>query len=108
MTAEFGWARLVDWETAFKTEEEEPEPKWLVEPFLERGQLSALYGVTGSGKSLLVQDICGALATGRSLLGYPPAAPQIVLYLDFPNNLDGILERYPGNFRENAADLARR
>jgi hypothetical protein len=101
------WARLVDWEELFGGKED-PEPRWLAEPFLERGQLSALYGVTGSGKSLLVQDIAGALATGRSVLGYPPAAAEIVLYLDFENNGDDLIERYRDNFGYTAADLSGR
>ena len=90
---DLSWASLIDWQKAFSGDQE-PEISWLAEPFLETATLNAVYGGMKTGKSLLVQDIAAALASGRSVLGNPPAAPVHVLYLDFENNLDVIVERY--------------
>jgi hypothetical protein len=92
MSEDLSWARLIDWNRAFYGEPE-PEPRWLVEGFLEHGTVNSLYSEVKSGKSYLVQDIAAAKAAGRSVLGYPESAPEPVLYLDFENSLELITER---------------
>lgn len=87
------WANLIDWDKAFG-DGTEPDIRWLVENFIQAGSLSALYGGMKTGKSLIMQDVSAALATGRSVLGLPPArVPMPVLYLDYENQIELITER---------------
>lgn len=46
-----------------------PQRKWLIENWLPRGCVTALYGDGGVGKSLLMQQLMTALAVGKSFLG---------------------------------------
>lgn len=46
-----------------------PERQWLIDDWLPRGYVTALYGDGGVGKSLLTQQLITALATGKSFLG---------------------------------------
>ncbi|GAB4165598.1 MAG: hypothetical protein Tsb006_5110 [Rickettsiaceae bacterium] len=46
-----------------------PERKWLIENWLPRGFVTALYGDGGVGKSLLTQQLMTALAIGKPFLG---------------------------------------
>ncbi|PCJ28758.1 MAG: hypothetical protein COA94_03465 [Rickettsiales bacterium] len=48
---------------------EPPKRQWLIEDWLPRGYVTALYGDGGVGKSLLAQQLMSALATGQSFLG---------------------------------------
>jgi hypothetical protein len=86
------WARLVDWDAAFG-DDTEPDIEWLVEGFIKAGSLNALYGDMKVGKSLIMQDVSAGLATGRSVLGLPPALAVPVLYLDWENSLEDITAR---------------
>jgi len=45
------------------------------------------------GKSLIMQDVSAALATGRSVLGLPPQERVPVLYLDWENSVEDITSR---------------
>ena len=46
-----------------------PERQWLIDDWLPRGYVTALYGDGGVGKSLLTQQLITALAAGKSFLG---------------------------------------
>ncbi len=87
MTGDWSWAGLVNWDEAFRIDQDEPETRWLVEGFLQAGSSNAIYGDMKAGKTLLLQDVAAGLATGRSVLGLPPQQRCRVLYLDFENHL---------------------
>jgi AAA domain len=53
----------------------------------------SLVGQGAVGKSLLIFEIAMALATGRSVLGYPPADPIRVLYIDMENPVSEAYKR---------------
>jgi len=94
----------LDWTAVL--EGEQPEPNWYAEPLIEAGTLVALYSPAKAGKSLLLLDICAALAAGRSVLGNPAREPVRVLYLDAENTRADLAERLRG-MGYAPADLAR-
>lgn len=71
-----------------------PDIDWLVPEFIARGQSYSLVSQAKEGKSLLIQDACAAISCGRSALGQPAQAPANVLYVDWENTLDDLVERY--------------
>jgi len=50
-------------------QENPPERDWIIDNWLPRGYVTALYGDGGIGKSLLAQQLITALAVGKSFLG---------------------------------------
>jgi hypothetical protein len=59
-----------------------PEPDWLVDGLVPRGgRLVSLSGLTNTGKTFLVLDLCLALATGSEWFGRTTAGPVDVLFL---------------------------
>ena len=46
-----------------------PKREWIIDEWLPRGYVTALYGDGGVGKSLLAQQLMACLATGKSWLG---------------------------------------
>jgi hypothetical protein len=83
--APLDWASV--WETAHT------EVQWLAEPLVEAGTSVALYSAPKVGKSLLVLDVCAAMASGRPVLGKPAGEPRRVLYLDAENTTADLVER---------------
>lgn len=81
----------LDWHETFANASLDPE--WLVPDLFEAGGCYALYSPAKAGKSLLTLDMVAALATGRSVLGHPPAAPVPVLYVDHENSHRDIVQR---------------
>ena len=47
-----------------------PPMEWLIPDWLPKGEVGAIYGDGGLGKSLLVQQLMTALATGKDWLGH--------------------------------------
>jgi AAA domain len=93
----------IDWHRAFERLPEDVD--WLVPDFLVRGLLYALISPAKAGKSLLMQDVAAALATGRSALGHPAQGPMHVLYVDHENSRDDLTERL-GDMGYGPEDLA--
>lgn len=81
----------LDWQEVLSGDFSEPD--WLCEPLIERGTSVAIYSAPKAGKSLLLQEVCAALATGRALLGNSARDPERVLYLDQENTRQDIGER---------------
>ena len=104
MNADLSWARLLDWDRAFGSTEPEVID-WVVEGFIERRKLIAVYGDMKVGKSLLAQDVAAAVATGRPVLGLPPQRAETVLYLDFENDESLVTDRYRDKMGYTAAEL---
>ncbi len=77
---------IVDWESAFADESEE---LWLVPGLICDERSHAIYADAGLGKSLVLLEICAALASGKSALGLPPIEPMTVLYFDHENTVKG-------------------
>ena len=99
---------------------DEPEPEWIVEPFLVGGSSLMLYGRQGSGKSTIAYQLAHALATGEPWLNFPvwKAGPTVYLQFDMPRyEWSMLLHRaqhaFPVgpsmhfNFRETDNDLGR-
>lgn len=68
--------------------DETPE-QWFVPNLLCEGRAHGCPAPSGIGKSLLWQDVAAGLASGGSVLGYPPKDPIRVLYLDHENTPKG-------------------
>lgn len=81
----------LDWSTVWSQAQD--EIAWLAEPILERGRLYSMFSRAGVGKSLLLLEICAALASGRPVLGNPARDPVTVLYVDLENAATDLVER---------------
>jgi hypothetical protein len=81
----------LDWRRAFDGVADDIE--WLVDDFLVRGSSYSLVSTAKAGKSLMVQDVAAALATGRRAFGHAPRPAVHVLYIDHENTRDDIVER---------------
>lgn len=84
-------AMLIDWQ-AFWAQDHADE-QWLAWPLLPAGRQVALYAPAKIGKSLIMLDLCAALASGRSILGGKPGPPRHVLYVDYEMTQGDLLER---------------
>lgn len=84
-------AMLIDWD-AFWAQDHADE-QWLAWPLLPAGRQVALYAPAKAGKSLVMLDVCAALAAGRSILGGKPTPPRHVLYVDYEMTQGDLLER---------------
>jgi hypothetical protein len=85
----------VDWEAAWQAQPDEVE--WLHDPMLERGTVNAMFALPGTGKSLIAQEICLALAR----------AGHVVVYIDDENRVTDLVERYQA-FGASPGELAGR
>ncbi len=70
-----------------------PEPEWLVEPVIPAGRATSIISQAKAGKSLLLLELCVAVATGRPFLGQPSGPPRKVLYVDYEMTVDDLRER---------------
>ena len=66
---------VIDWQE-FWLQDHKAED-WLCEPFLPRGRAIALYAGAKTGKSLLVLEMCAAIATGRPI--FQPRRPLQII-----------------------------
>ncbi len=82
---------LVDWSTIWGAVAAGED--WLVEPLLPARRATVTYSPAGAGKSLLALDVAVRLATGARVLARPAGAPAEVLYLDFEQTEDDLIER---------------
>lgn len=57
------------------------EPEWLVDDILTRGDLSLLYGASGSGKSFLATHVALGVCRGEEVLGHKIMRPGGVVYI---------------------------
>lgn len=74
---------IIDWHELWANEDVE---EWIVEPLLPARRLVALYSAPKVGKSLLLLELCCAIATGRDVLSVSIDRPRRVLYVDFEND----------------------
>ena len=65
--------------------------EYLVEPYLPKGMLSILGGVSGVGKTSLALDLCAKLSRGRSPFGGGETTPRPILYLTAENDPNKVL-----------------
>lgn len=74
--------------------EEDPEPKWMVEPLIEYGRQIAIYSQAKTGKTLLSWDIVLGLVTGAKDF-WGQSLPQVrVLYIDKENTKRDVREKF--------------
>lgn len=83
----------IDWERLYTGMGDEPEHRWLVEPFLAAGRAHALYAPAKVGKSLLALHVAAAVATGRGALDQQAGPRRPVVYVDYEMSPDDVLER---------------
>lgn len=81
----------VDWEKAFA--EQPDDIPWLIEPILEEGRYYSLFSREKMGKSLLSLELAASIAAGRPVMGNPATSPMDVVYLDFENTEEDLVER---------------
>lgn len=82
----------VDWASVMDDLERPVE--WLVEPLIERGQLVSMYSEPKAGKSLIMQEVSAALASGKPVLGNSGRTPVRVLYCDMENTRQDLHDRF--------------
>jgi hypothetical protein len=68
-------------------------PKFLIEGLLARDKTNILYGPGGTGKSLLALRIGGSVTTGESCFGFNVLDTGNVLYLDWEDDADEMIDR---------------
>ena len=67
---------------------------YLIEPWLAPASITQVYGYSGHGKSLFVQNAMASLASGRKYFGcFEITKPSKVLYLDFEMGMSTIARR---------------
>lgn len=57
------------------------EPEWLIDDLLTRGDLSLVYGASGSGKSFFTTHLAMAVVRGDEVLGHKVLKPGGVVYI---------------------------
>lgn len=83
----FAWVSLADLD-----ENPPPAREWVLQDWLPRGSVTALFGQGGAGKSLLAQQLITAAACGDHFLGIPTArGPAIGLFCE--DDVDEIRRR---------------
>ena len=70
---------------------------YLVQPYLPRGMVSILGGVSAAGKTSLALDVGARLTRGAACAGHPAAAPATVLYLTAENDPNKVLRPRRGH-----------
>ncbi len=78
------------------------EPKWLLEPYFQRGKGTLIQGEPDAGKTAFLCAIAAAVSSGQPVLGLPVQTPGTVLLLsgeDDPHILSGRIEADGGDLR---------
>ena len=81
----------IDWEKFWL--QDHSEEQWLCEPLLAKGKQHAIYAGAKTGKSLVMLEICAALATGRAVLKQAAGKPIRILYVDYEMTAADVQER---------------
>lgn len=76
-------------------------PRWLIEPYIQKGKGTMVQAEPGVGKTAFVCAIAACVSAGKPLLGIPVQDPGHVLMLSVEDDL-GILR---GRLEANGADL---
>lgn len=63
-------------------------PRWLLRPYIERGNASVLFAMGGTGKSLFAMACAVSVASGHPILGVDPDDSGPVLYLDWESDAE--------------------
>ena len=74
-------------------EHTDTDAEWLVEPIIAAGRQHAIHAGAKTGKSLLLLEMCAALATGRKILERPTSEPVDVLYVDYEMSPADLMDR---------------
>jgi hypothetical protein len=64
------------------------QPRWYLEPYLERDGFTIAYADGGTGKSVIALALAYTMATGIKVLGRLDAPPAPVLYMDWETSAD--------------------
>lgn len=85
---------LINWRDFWSGDR--PQPEWLCEPFLQRGQQITLYSEPKAGKTLLTWDLCAGMSLGLPTLGRAEAGtgPLSILYIDKENTEDDVYLKF--------------
>ena len=86
--------RLIKMSDAQDLADKSDAREFLVEPWLSPASITQVYGYSGHGKSLFVQNAMASLASGRKYFGcFEITKPSKVLYLDFEMGMSTIARR---------------
>ena len=85
----YDWFQPLVWSELDQT----PTVEVVIPDLLYRGESGSLVGQGGTGKSLLMFDICVSLALGLPVLGAPAREPMTVIYIDMENPQQQLVER---------------
>lgn len=66
---------------------------WLVEPLIAKGRQHAIHAGAKTGKSLVLLELCAALATGKAIFDRPAGGPVHVLYVDYEMSQADLYDR---------------
>jgi hypothetical protein len=87
------WVQPLDM-TEFLSTDGDDGSDWLIEPVVPAGAAVAIWARAKVGKSLLMLDLCCALACGRSLLGAAAGTAADVCYFDMENPAGDLRSRF--------------
>lgn len=86
--------RLITMGDAKELAEKSEAREFLIEPWLSPASITQVYGYSGHGKSLFVQNAMASLASGRKYFGcFEINKPSKILYLDFEMGMSTIARR---------------
>ena len=86
--------RLILMEDAQALADKSEAREYLIEPWLTPASIVQVYGYSGHGKSLFIQNAMASLASGRKYFGcFEITKPSKVLYLDFEMGMSTIARR---------------
>jgi hypothetical protein len=91
----------------FLSEDRADSSEWLVEPIIPAGAAVAIWARAKVGKSLLLLDVCAALASGGSVLGGTARDPLDVCYFDMENPETELRSRFYDLGYTASSDLKR-
>lgn len=94
----------VNWPELFS--KDTPRREFLIGPWLAAGSDTKIYSPPKAGKSLFSLGVAVVLATGKAGLGMDAREPISVLYLDYENTADDLLDRLESMEISEADDLS--
>jgi RecA-family ATPase len=83
------WFQPLNWAEL----DQAPAAEVVIPDLLYKGESGSLVAQGGTGKSLLMFDICVSLALGLPVLGAPARDPMTVIYIDMENNQQELVKR---------------
>lgn len=71
-----------------------PDRDWLIEDWIPKGEIISVYGAGGLGKSLLMLQMCAAIAGGKKFLDMEIRQNVPVLYVSCEDSIEELYRRW--------------